>query len=387
MPHGHYAGKNVSTNSTNSVQDAAMMKDGIRLNAVGDVMLGDLPLTLGFGVRSSLRKGIIKDPFGKTKGVLSDCDICMGNLETVLSGHGFKEKDIRSAQMRGDSSGIDLLKDAGFNVMSVANNHAMQHGPEAFKETEKGLVAGGVSPIGLAGADNRCVPFFMEKNRIRVCFLGYSLRPEKYCPETLYARARVCEIVEDIKVNKARCDVVVVSLHWGDEFVQVPSPGQVRDAHSFVDAGASLIIGHHSHTIQGIEEYAGGVIAYSLGNFVFDFWQDKLRETLILQCELSKSGVESFRIIPAHIDTDYCPVILTGHEAEKVTGKVNGLSNMIGTIDLQCEKQAEKYVSTVKANLSLHQAENRFFFLKNIFNYESWVVTQSIKNFVGSRLR
>jgi len=359
------------------------MKGKVRLNAVGDLMLGDFPLTLGFGVRSSIREKIDGNPFNKIKHVLMNCDICFGNLETVLSDYGLKNNDIKSAQMRGDPCFVELLKDAGFNVMSIANNHAMQHGPEAFIETKEGLIQGGIAPIGIVGANRRVVPHFMEVNCLRVCFLGYSLRPEKYCPQILYAQPNVWEIVEDIKLNKARSDIVIVSLHWGDEFVQLPSPEQIRSAHSFIDAGASLVIGHHPHMVQGIERYKDGVIAYSLGNFIFDYWQNKLRKTIILHCELSIKGVESFDITTAYIGKDFNPIVLYGSKSNALSLMVDSLSKKIEKIDTNSYKQERKYLLSVKTGLLINKVQNRIYFLKNIFKYERWVVIQSIRNFIN----
>lgn len=356
----------------------------IRLNAVGDVMFGDFPLTLGFGVRSTLKNASIQSPFDKITNILKDSDICFGNLETVLSNHGLREKNIQSTQMRGDSSFALLLKDAGFTVMSLANNHAMQHGPEAFKETESVLAQNGIASIGGIGKNFKSTPFFIEKSGIHVCFLGYSLRPEKYCSPALYSQPSIQEIIEDVRQNKPKCDVVIVSLHWGDEFVRVPSPEQIFNAHSIIEAGASLVLGHHPHIIQGIEQYKEGLIVYSLGNFVFDFWQNKFRETFIFHCELTNKGVESFSITPIFIDKLYRPTVLTGTAASCLLKKIHKLSSKIQVINIGCEKQLKKYILNVKLALLVNKIENRLFFIKNIFKYERWVVIQSIKNFLTS---
>lgn len=361
------------------------MKDKIRLKAVGDVMLGDFPLALGFGVRSSILANRDGHLFDKIKHALKECDICFGNLEAVLSDYGLKNNDIRSVQMRGKPSFVEMLKDAGFNVLSLANNHAMQHGSEAFIETKDVVMQAGIAPVGVLGVNSRVVPHFIDVNGIRVCFLAYSLRPEKYSSRILYAQSDPTEISQDIKVNKEISDIVVLSLHWGDEFVQIPSQEQMRNAHSFVDAGASLVIGHHSHVIQGIERYKNGLIAYSLGNFVFDFWQKKMKKTLILNCELSKSGVDSFSITTAYIDEGFCPVVLSGNESNKLYLKIDSLSMKIKKIDTNCDKQKIKYIIIVKTALIINKLENRVYFIVNLFKYERWIVLQSLSSFIKSR--
>ena len=349
-------------------------------------MLGDFPLTLGFGVSSSILKKINADPFANIRSFLKDCDICFGNLETILSDCGLSEFNIASSQMRGRPCFVKLLKDAGFSTMSLANNHAMQHGPEAFTETKKMLIQNFITPLGLADANGRVQPVFFYIKGIRVCFLAYSQRPEKYASSSLYAQSEVSQIIEDIKNSKKICDIVILSLHWGDEFVQIPSSEQISNAHSFVDAGVSLLIGHHPHVIQGIETYKKGLIAYSLGNFVFDFWQKKMRETIILHCNLSKDGVESFYVSPVIIDKNYSPTLLMGNERNKLLFKLNSLSEKIIKTDFSCEKQKNKYQVEVNRSLKINQIENRLFFLSNLFKYERWVVRQSLLNFIKSNV-
>lgn len=361
------------------------MKNKIKINAVGDVMLGDFPLTLGFGVKSSILKNTANGVFDEVKHVLKDCDICFGNLEAVLSDNGLKDNDITSGQMRGKPCFVEILKEAGFNVMSLANNHAMQHGSEAFIETRDVAARYGVSPVGVLGVDGRVIPHFVDVNGMRVCFLGYSLRPEKYNFPALYAQAKSDEIVDEIKIYKKICNVVILSLHWGDEFVGIPSPEQICNARSFVDAGASLVIGHHSHTIQGIEKYKNGLIAYSLGNFVFDFWQKKMRKTLILHCELSNDGVESFYISTVMIDKNFHPIILDGAESKKIVSLVDRLSLKIKKINTSSFLQKIKYKFAVKIVLMINKIENRVYFVRNLFKYEPWVVTQSFRNFLIAR--
>ena len=362
------------------------MNTTIRLNAVGDVMLGDFPLTLGFGVRSSILKSNDSNIFNGVKHILRNCDICFGNLETVLSDKDLQQDNIRSVQMRGNPASVGMLKDAGFNVMSVANNHAMQHGPEAFTETIEMLDQGGIVPVGLARENGRVAPHFMKVKGIMVSFLAYSLRPEKYSSQILYAKSNFSEIVEDIKSCKKESDLVILSLHWGDEFVQVPSPAQIQVAHSFVDAGVSLLVGHHPHIMQGIEKYKNSVIAYSLGNFVFDFWQNRMRKTIILQCELSRNGIKSCEYTAAYIKRNYCPEIMNEKQSYDMSIMMKKLSNKIMITDAGSYCSQIKYDLNVKAALMFNKFENRLYFMRNILRYKKWVVSQSLKGFVKARI-
>ena len=116
---------------------------------------------------------------------------------------------------------------------------------------------------------------------VGLTFLGYSLRPRQYfTEEPLYAEGREDGILSDVRAARGESDVVIVSLHWGEEFIDRPSPDDVRLAHAIVDGGADLIIGHHPHVLRGVERRGRGWIVYSLGNFVCDMhWEEPLRET------------------------------------------------------------------------------------------------------------
>ena len=307
-----------------------MKNNEINLTAVGDIMLGDFPLTLGFGVKSRLNANEKNDIFFDVQEELENSDICFANLETVLSNVGLVREDIKSEQMRGDGKFIKILKNAGFNILSIANNHIMQHGSEAFNQTVDTVCESGIDVVGLAD-NNRSVPKFISSNGLKICFLSYSLRPEKYNRDPLYSQFNKSDVVEDINRNKKKSDLLVLSLHWGDEFVKYPSSEQIELAHDLIDSGVDLILGHHSHMIQGIEKYKLGVIVYSLGNFVFDFWQNKFRETIIFKCKMVKGGIDSYEIIPVKISKLYKPIIVTGSDVYKYQKKFDKISKKISS--------------------------------------------------------
>ncbi len=123
---------------------------------------------------------------------------------------------------------------------------------------------------------------------------------------------------------------MVVSLHWGDEFIDRPSPADVQLARAIVDAGADLIIGHHPHVLRGVERHGRGWIVYSLGNFVCDMlWEEELRETAIAECRLSKNGVEQVRLLPVRINDDSQPVPLQGEGAARLEQRLARLSSAL----------------------------------------------------------
>ena len=119
-------------------------------------------------------------------------------------------------------------------------------------------------------------------------------------------------IIKDILYARSISDIVAVSLHWGTENVFYPSPDQIKLARSFIDAGASLVLGHHPHVVQGVEIYKNGLIAYSLGNFQFEAdprksIREETRQSIILSIHLNKNNVESYKMIPVKIDENLSP--------------------------------------------------------------------------------
>jgi poly-gamma-glutamate synthesis protein (capsule biosynthesis protein) len=108
-------------------------------------------------------------------------------------------------------------------------------------------------------------------------------------------------IEEEVCAARKQADVVIVSLHWGIEYARQPQESQRRIAHSLIDAGAALVIGHHPHTPQPVERHRHGLIAYSLGNFVFDAAGEGGRHGLILKCVLTREGVTDYTTTPVVI--------------------------------------------------------------------------------------
>jgi glycosyltransferase involved in cell wall biosynthesis len=215
--------------------------------------------------------------------------------------------------MRGDPEYARALRAAGFTALGVANNHAMQHGLAAFTETVKHVKSAEIAAVGLRGTDGWCsAPVIqLTKAGLRVGLLGYSWRPRQYefCTPP-YAEGDLQLVIADVRRLSKLADVVVVSLHWGEEFLTSPSTTEIDAAHRIVDAGAAVIVGHHPHVLRPVERYGSGVICYSLGNFVTDMmWQPELRTGGILECELGTASVVSATLSRTRVDDSYAPVL------------------------------------------------------------------------------
>ncbi len=368
-----------------------MKNDGIRFSAVGDITLGDHPLCVGFGAYSKFKNLPATFPYEKVLPEFEAADILFGNLECPLSGSGLRDNYYKAIQMRGSSNFVKGLVKAGFKVVNLANNHSMQHGKDAFLETVKLLDKHSIKYCGLRG-ENRinsqaCI---LDVNGLKVAFLGYSLRPRQYIESVpLYAEGTLDGITSDVNKMREKTNYIIVSLHWGDEFIEYPSPAEIDMGRRIVDAGADLIIGHHPHILRGIEKYKQGVIAYSLGNFVCDMvWDQRLRESVIFQCIITKSGIQDIELKPVFINDNYQPEILTGQKGEALLSRVNKLSYRLMYENLSCfkEKMSEYNKAAVQIN-KLYRRKSHRYFLRKIGNYRSRILIQQIVGYLQNRIK
>ena len=349
----------------------------IKIAAVGDIMLGDLPACYGFGVGSVIQRESVDFPFKRVTDHLKKSDIVFGNLEVILSDRGRNPFWLPTLYLRGMPKAGEALKNAGFDVLNVANNHLMQHGGDCFLDTLKVLKNVGLDSIGVANEENgyHSIPCIKEVKEIKIGFLGYSLRPEEYSlTGTRYAMGTRESILADLKKLKKEVDIVVISLHWGDEFIQKPSRKQIELGKEIIDEGAHIILGHHPHVLQGIQRYAHGLIAYSLGNFVFDQWLPSTRDSMILEVDLHKNGIENHKVTPARLNRFYQPGVLEGQEFNELSAELTRLSNHIE----ECNYSEEEYQAELAINFNAYRKSTKGHYKKNLMNYRMFYLLELI---------
>jgi len=257
-------------------------------------------------------------PFLFTAETLSSADITLGNLECPISELGTAEE--KTYAFRAPLAAGDSLAYAGFTLVSLANNHILDYGPAALEETITTLQSHHIFPLG-AGMDEveAYAPVFLEVNGLRLAFLAYADIPAtdydylsweagENTPGIAWAHPE--KIQEGVRAAKSQVDVVVVLFHNGYEIVQNVSGYQQAVAHLAIDSGASLVIGSHPHVLQRIETYNGGLIAYSMGNFVFDNFLFPPNYSAILSVKLTPEGVESYELIDVIVQLNGVPQIM-----------------------------------------------------------------------------
>ncbi len=281
-----------------------------RVVAVGDLQLGDSPTCVGFGFASRYGPDTISRVFRDVMSGLADADLVFGNLEAPLSMRGRQEGSLASMQLRGDPGYAAALRAAGFTVLNVANNHAVQHGAEVFRDSVDAVQRAGIAVCGVRGtAPWTSAPVTLIAAGRRVGVLGYCLRPRQYGNDTPpYAEGTPEGMEADIARLRAESDAVIVSLHWGEEFVPVPSVDETRLGRSLIDAGASIVLGHHPHVVRPVESYRDGIIAYSLGNFVGDMvWYPPFRTGAMLRATLRGATVQDAAVLGTSLRSDFRP--------------------------------------------------------------------------------
>lgn len=303
----------------------SLRAEEIVINAVGDIMLA------GRWIPALKSKGY-DYPFGGVKGELAGGDINLANLESPIATCG-SECTTKQFRFRAEPAVAKAIRAAGFNLVTLANNHSMDFGGEALAETLRHLDTAGIAWIG-AGPnldEARKMALYSIKGK-KVAFLGYSLTQpiEFFAGKTRPGTAPGYEklVTADVASARRQADYVVVSFHWGKEASGAVQDYQRKAAHNAIDAGADVIIGHHPHVLQGIELYKRGIIFYSLGNFTFASKSSTADVSALVRLRLDEN-LRTAEILPLdvlHRRVGFQPRFLSGDSAKSVIEKLRVLS-------------------------------------------------------------
>jgi poly-gamma-glutamate synthesis protein (capsule biosynthesis protein) len=254
--------------------------------------------------------------FEHTRELFARADLTFLNLECVLAdtdaGEAKKTWRIRAPKKYGAG-----LKALGVDVVSVANNHALDFAEPGFRSTLQELDTLGIMATGVQYAQEpKQEPTVVTVGTLKVGFLAYNAHGDEhkdieYRPRSFgYKRAAV---LADILRVRPTVDVLAVSIHWGPELAHWPWDWQVQDAHAYVDAGADLILGHHPHVVQPFEQYKDALIVYSFGDFIFDksspWLVDRTNARYGLRLSYSGKTRTGFDIVPMWPDKDRRPML------------------------------------------------------------------------------
>ena len=302
-------------------------KDLITISAVGDIMLGGTSEPV-------LSEHGYDYPFARVKHLFNESDVIIGNLEGPLTHQEIPYSDKEYLFKTPPELVAPALKNAGFTLLNLANNHIMDFGVPGMRDTIEALRNSGMQSVGvgsnLTEARKGIVISVNDKN---IGFLSYSLTfPKSFWatdtrPGTAFGHEH--QIRSDVKRLKAKTDLVVVSFHWGREKSSELREYQPILAHAAIDEGASLIIGHHPHVLQAVEQYKHGVILYSLGNFTFGSYSQAASTSVVANISYKENIFASLELNPIkvlNIDVNFQPQLLSGPEADEVIDQLNEMS-------------------------------------------------------------
>lgn len=298
----------------------------ITISMMGDCTLGT---DESFGWDSSLNAYFeSRDAdyfFENVKSILEADDLSIVNFEGALTNS--TERQDKSFVFKGDPEFASILSAGSIEAVNVANNHSHDYGDEGFEDTLRYLKSENITAFGY---DETAV---LEIKGVKIGLVGINILDNHTA-----GRRQLQDNIDKVKSEGAQ--LVIVSLHWGEEREAVPDSNQVSLGHMAIDYGADLVVGHHPHVLQGIEEYNGKYIAYSLGNFCFggNKSPDDM-DTIIFQQTFTIENGEvltdnNTNIIPCTISSgngynNYQPTPAAGEEKQRILEKLNERSDSL----------------------------------------------------------
>ncbi|WP_249897969.1 CapA family protein [Paenibacillus sp. PK3_47] len=297
----------------------------IKLNFAGDVIFAGR-------VGELLQKNGYAYSYAALDGMFKKDDLTVVNLETPITTGGVGAAD-KQFVFKGAPEALDALKAAGVDAVNLANNHTLDQGEEGLLDTLDHLSKRSIPYVG-AGSDSKEAysAQYFERKGIKIALLGFTRVMPKSDWMAGAKKPGVASVYDSAEALKAitaarkKADLVVVVVHWGKERVEQYDAIQQALGHSFIDAGADLVMGGHPHVLQGIEPYKGKWIAYSTGNFIFTRSTNPATwETAVFQAECSAKGQCSLQLSPMYAELGQ-PVPMNEADGQLLLNKVESLS-------------------------------------------------------------
>jgi hypothetical protein len=290
--------------------------DKVASNEASLLFVGDTSVARGIAdVIDKQGGGDPAYPFARIQPLFEQHDLVFTNLECVVTDSEAEDATQKKYRIRAPIKYAAALKKVGIDVVSVANNHAHDFGGQGFHSTLRTLKQLDVLPVGAqvpTGWDQS--PLIVQVGAFKVGFLGYNQHGDEYEHgewRPASAAYDIDRVAKDVARAKPLVDFLVVSVHGGNELGHETSPWQEADAKRVIDAGADAWIGHHAHAVQPYASYKGKVIAYSLGDFLFDktsAWiVERNRPRLFLSIKLARAADGTLTITPTYLPGDQEP--------------------------------------------------------------------------------
>jgi poly-gamma-glutamate synthesis protein (capsule biosynthesis protein) len=278
--------------------------------------------------------------FGPVADVFKKADVSMVNLETAITTRGTAEP--KTFHFRGPATAYQAIAAAGIDVVTVSNNHALDYGRVGLQDTLDSAATAKVPAVG-GGTDAAAAyaPWITTVKGVKIAFLGFSqilelasswvAKDNRAGIAMAYDSASIARAVTAVKAAKAQADVVVVYMHWGQEYNQCPIALQKSVAKQLSDAGATMIVGTHAHVLVGDGWLGKTFVSYGLSNFLWWLNDAGSNDTGVLRVTLSGTTITKTEFVPAYIDRKTGqPVPSTGAEADRISAKQAKLRDCTG---------------------------------------------------------
>lgn len=269
--------------------------------------------------------------------ILRQNDLNLINLEAALTSSDQIVNKVFN--FKADPEKVRVLSEGSIHVVNLANNHLLDYSEEGLLETLKTLDSAHIAHVGAGrNASEAAAPAILNCKGLKIAILGYTDNEPGWIatskkPGIRYIRIGDLDVEEDIKRIRHNVDLLIVSLHWGPNMRERPTPGFRAFAHSLIDQGVDLIHGHSAHIFQGVELYQGKLILYDTGDFVDDYYVDPyLRNdrTFLFLVTVDENLKLSLRLLPALIER-FQVNRAAGQETEAIMDRMQHLSSKFQT--------------------------------------------------------
>ncbi|GAK03240.1 poly-gamma-glutamate synthase subunit PgsA/CapA [Geomicrobium sp. JCM 19037] len=228
-----------------------------------------------------------------------EADYVTGNFEhpVLIDGEEYEQAD-KEIPLHAPESSINIMENAGFSVVNLANNHILDYGQKGLQDTIDQFAQSNVDTVG--HVQQPFIDYNQIDEQLTIATVGFN-DVWASADRSGVLESDPSESLEYIKAADGEADLVIVHVHIGVEYTSTPTQRQEDLMKAYVDAGADIVIGHHPHVLQSVEHYNDGIIFYSLGNFIFDQGWTRTRDTALAQYHLYEDGRAEIELVPFRI--------------------------------------------------------------------------------------
>lgn len=347
---GNAIGQKNTTKSVSEYNEDRVVKGTV----VGDMMLG----------RSIMNKGSKSDYSGMFSGVSSlwaDSDYVSGNLECVLIDNPSDyEKNDKEIHINAETKTANVLKESGFTLMNLANNHLADFCADGVVNTLETLQKTGLNYVGAGNNITEASKYdIQEINGIKIATVSVSdIIPKNFSATAGKAgilSTNTMKYYQAVREAAEEADLVIANIHWGVEYGLNQTERQEQLGRNLINFGADIVIGSHPHVLQPIEKYNDGIIFYSMGNFVFDQGWSRTKDSIVLNYFLDEEGNCSFEIVPVRIKDGY-PTVTTNSYFKNRT--YNTLTKKLSDKDYEVKSNTLLLKNAIKVDLKSKTSED-----------------------------